>query len=79
MPERGGRMRVTLAYVSEEPCWKCGGLLLQLDTPYEGRWRYHCETCEHLTVTRTEYERASEGSAVAIPGMRFWRSGAKGG
>jgi hypothetical protein len=38
-------------------CWKCGHPLWQIDPPIQG-WRYHCQTCQHLTSPRHELEVA---------------------
>jgi hypothetical protein len=50
-------------------CWKCGHLLCQLDPPVQG-WRYHCQTCQHLTAPRQELEAAlaarPEGAAGIV-------------
>jgi len=33
---------------TQEPCWRCGALLVQVDPPVDG-WHYHCQVCQHLT------------------------------
>ena len=62
------------AYASKESCWRCGGSLWRLEPPVQGSWRYYCRTCQHLTVTRVEAERAlcemppdAVGVVVSVP------------
>ena len=44
-------------YPSEEPCWQCGALFLELRPPLQG-WRFDCRRCQHMTSPRAELEAA---------------------
>jgi len=44
-------------FASQEPCWKCGGLLVEIRPPIHD-WRFYCRRCEMLTSPRAELDAA---------------------
>ena len=55
-------------YASEAPCWKCGGLLVEIRPPIHD-WRFYCRRCEHMTSPRAELEAAMDAKPVDAIGI----------
>ena len=59
-------------YESDEPCWRCGGALVELRPPLRG-WRFYCPQCEHMTAPRAELDAAVAAKpADAIGVVSAW-------
>lgn len=54
-------MTERLLYRSAERCWRCAGALIEVRPPFDEGWRFYCDGCKHLTLTKDEADDAWRG------------------